>query len=186
MNNTEKLQRLTIINRLLAPFPSSQGAQGDDSLDGYLIGTAEIPVDYLAVAAGRFLAGQVPGQHMTFPPTPAQLATEAREHWYKAIERERAEQARLAPPKQPDIVHSPESQDRVRAMTAKLVADLGTAARTEDAARNKLEKERVERETRWLRDRGDLVEVKGAAYPISHALAKQLGIGDPEGDRDVA
>jgi hypothetical protein len=186
MQNSEKLERLTIFNRLLASFPSTQSGQGDDALDGYLIGTREIPVDFLAIAAQRFLSGSVPGQHMTFPPTAAQFATEARDHWYKALEAEREKQARLAPPKPKEPEISPEERARVKAKFDALVASMAHEKMTDQAASARLSKERAERETKWLRDRGDLIETPGYSYPVSRTLAKQLGIGDPEGDADVA
>lgn len=176
MRNSEKLERLTIINRLLASFPSAQSGQGDDALDGYLIGTRDVPVDFLAVAAARFLAGTVPGQHMTFPPTPAQLANEAREHWYKALEAEREKQVRLNPPKPKEPEISPEERERVKAKFEAWAQSMARDKRTEDAARDKLSKERGEREIRWLRDRGDLLEVKGNSIPISRTLASKLGV----------
>jgi hypothetical protein len=159
---------------LLASFPSTQSGQGDDALDGYLIGTREIPVDFLAIAAQRFLSGSVPGQHMTFPPTAAQFATEARDHWYKALEAEREKQARLAPPKPKEPEISPEERARVKAKFDALVASMAHEKMTDQAASAK------------LRDRGDLIETPGYSYPVSRTLAKQLGIGDPEGDADVS
>jgi hypothetical protein len=182
----DETNRLTILNRLLASFPSSVGGQGDDALDGYLIGTRDIPVDYLAIAAQRFLAGQVTGQHQTFAPTPAQLASEARVHWHKAIDEQRAEQARLAPPKPKEWEISDEERARVAAKFDELRAQLAHNLETEDAVRSKRNRERAEQETRWLRNRGDLVDVPGSSYPVSRTLMRQFGIGDREGTEDAA
>lgn len=177
---------MTIINRLLASFPSTSGGQGDDALDGYLIGTRDVPTDFLAIAAQRFLAGSVPGQNMTFPPSPAQLANEARSHWYKHLDSVREERVRLAPPKAEDRVIP--DDERARGMEAfeRMKANLGSSMRTEEAERDKRSKERGERELRWLRDRGDLVEVPGLSVPVSSTLLRQFSVGDPDGDRDVA
>ena len=122
--------KLTIINRLLASFPATQSGSSDDVIDGYLLGCAEIPSQFMAVAAQRFLAGSVPGQHMAFPPSPAQLATTAREHWYMALE---VEHARLPPPP-PEPEPSPEERARVKAKFDALIAERTAQVRTDDAA----------------------------------------------------
>lgn len=128
----DEAERLTIINRLLACFPATASGQGDDVVDGYLIGLSDIPLDFIAHAAKRFLGGQVPGQHSAFPPSPAQLATEARGLWYQELDRHRRDRLALAPPEANDIPD--DERERVRAGFEKLVADMAERARTEDAA----------------------------------------------------
>lgn len=177
---------MTIINRLLASFPSSAAGQGDDTLDGYLIGTRDVPVDFLALAAQRFLSGSVPGQHMTFPPTPAQLANEARDHWYRHLDAVREERRRLAPPEPEDHVITDEERARGIAAFERIKASLAASMRTDEADRDARRRERGEQEIKRLVERGDLVEVKGGTVPVSRSLMRQYGVGDPEGDRDVA
>lgn len=121
--------KLTIINRLLASFPATSSGSSDDVVDAFLIGCSEIPAHFLAVAAQRFLAGTVPGQHTAFAPSPAQLATTAREHWYMALE---AEHKKLPPPP-PEPEPSPEERARVKAGFDALVADLAQRVTTVDA-----------------------------------------------------
>jgi hypothetical protein len=105
-------------------------------IDGFLLGCADVPAHYLAIAAQRFLAGTVPAQNMTFPPSPAQLATTAREHWYMALE---VEHAKLPPPPEPPEP-SPEERERVKAGFNALIKDLSSKLQTEDAAADKRRK----------------------------------------------
>lgn len=58
--------------------------------------------------------------------------------------------------------------------------------RTDEADRDARRRERGEQEIKRLVERGDLVEVKGGTVPVSRSLMRQYGVGDPEGDRDVA
>lgn len=121
--------KLTIINRLLASFPATSSGSSDDVVDAFLLGCAEIPAHFLAIAAQRFLAGTVPGQHTAFSPSPAQLATVAREHWYMALE---AEHKKLPPPPAPPEP-SEEERERVKAGFDALVKDLAQRVQTDDA-----------------------------------------------------
>lgn len=166
---------LTIINRLLASFPGTASGSSDDALDGYLLGTAEIPPEFLAIAAQRFLAGSVAGQHMSFPPSPAQFATEARQHWYAAIEREREEQLRLNPPRREHI--PAEERARVKAGFDDLAASLGATMRTEDATADARRKSIFQRTNERF-------------YPSmdEQAMKRRLGysVGDADGEADAA
>jgi hypothetical protein len=169
--------KLTIINRLLAAFPATSSGSSDDVVDAFLIGCAEIPAHFLAIAAQRFLAGTVPGQHSTFSPSPAQLATTAREHWYMALE---TEHKKLPPPPEPPEP-SPEERARVKAGFDALIADLASKVQTEDAkatARRKALQDKTN--ARFQPDMSD------------EAVTARLGgrprysVGDPEDAADAA
>jgi hypothetical protein len=118
---------------LLACFPATASGQGDHAFDGYELAVGEIPAEFVAVAVERFLSGKVPGQHTAFAPAPPQLATEAREHWYRHLDEVRRERDLKALPA-PDVVHSPESQERVRRQVEQVVAKLADSIRTDEAA----------------------------------------------------
>lgn len=173
--NDETEAKLTIINRLLASFPATQSGSSDDVIDGYLLGTASLPAAFLAVAAQRFLEGSVAGQHMVYPPSPAQLATEARVHWHRALDAGREVRRGLQPPDKQDIPE--DERERVKAGFNKLIEDLSAKIVTDDAGDARRRKAIFDR-------------TNARFYPdMSPAVVrKRLGfsVGDPDGDEAAA
>ena len=132
----EREAKLTIINRLLASFPATQSGASDDALDGYEIGIADVPAEFVAIAMTRFLSGKVPGQHLSFPPSPAQLASEARVHWHKRLDdarRERELHVATLPSPAP-VQHSPEARERISKMVADFVETHRVSEKAQDRA----------------------------------------------------
>lgn len=76
MTRDEKAKKAAIIG-LLMTFPSSQ-ALGDEVLNGYVDAVVDFSVEAVASACERFAKGQVPGRNNAFPPSGAELATQAR------------------------------------------------------------------------------------------------------------
>src|SRR5690606_1708924 len=112
----------------------------------------------------NFITGSAPGhQSPSFPPPAPLVAAEVRRVTTLRVTRE-ARFRKLLPPPEPEI--EPEERARVAAGFRRLNASMAKAVEPIDAMRAARRKERGEEELRWLRDRGDLVEVKGAAYPI--------------------
>lgn len=134
----------------------------DDVIDGYEIGLANIPVAYVAHAAQRFLAGEVPGQHTAFAPSPAQLASEARRHWHMALDGERRRRHPLPPP---EIDRSPEARERVRRLTAEITARLGPDTGPSAAARQR-------------RDLFTRTNARFAPDASEASIARRLGMGE--------
>jgi hypothetical protein len=127
MNENEKL--LEIITRLLAPFGLSAG-QGDEALDGYLIGLRDVPLDYVAMAVANFLGGKVERADHNFAPKPPEVALEARRLWHHDLRLQEVAHPRLPPP---DIEKTPESRARVKAKMAEFIHGIGESLRTDDA-----------------------------------------------------
>lgn len=79
MSNQEKI--LTIVKTLLASFPAGHSGDGDDVVNGYMIGLADIPEQYLAKAAANYLQGSVDSHNKAFAPSPAEIAFEGKRIW---------------------------------------------------------------------------------------------------------
>ena len=137
------------------------------------------PIDVEA-AVDTLIKGSAPGVNPNFLPPPATVGAECRRHLNLRLDHD-ARIRRPALPK-PDVEHSPESRARVAAMVAKLANKLATP----EPARAEASKARGEADTRWLLNRGDLVEHPGNPYPVSRTLLRQFEVGDPEGETDAA
>jgi hypothetical protein len=119
----------------MAGFPDTASAASDETLDAYEIAVAKIPVEHLQTALIRFVSGEVPGQSTRWAPNPAQFATEARDHWYEALnEAAKIDRLKTLPPPEPVIVHSPEARARIAAKVEALVQGLASKIQTEEAA----------------------------------------------------
>lgn len=133
-------------------------------------------------AVENFITGRAPGVNPSFaPPAPA-VASECRRVMNMRLDSERRRRAPALPP--PDI--APEEKERVGAKFKEWAASMKSETIAADAERDAASKARGEREVRWLRDRGDLVELPGVSVPVSQSLLKQYQVGDDDGDRDVA
>lgn len=143
---TDQAQILVIINRVLAGFPSSSSATGDDVVDAYLIGLGQIPVPFVAKAAQEFLSGAVPGHNLAFAPSPAQFGERARKLWHADIEesQHRIQAVRQIEQRGEIVEKTPDSRERVRAMMADFAAKAAKTMRTDDAAEKAREREQVQ------------------------------------------
>lgn len=137
------------------------------------------PID-VEVAVDTLIKGAAPGVNPNFLPPPATVGAECRRQLHLRLDHEaRVAKPRLPPP---GVEHSPESRARIKAM----VDAVASKASLPDAIRDKSSKARGEADTRWLLNRGDLVEHPGNPYPVSRKLLRQFEVGDPEGEADAA
>jgi hypothetical protein len=100
------------------------------------------------------------------------------------LDSERRARPLLPPPADEPITS--EARARGMAILNRLKADLALKAEPEDTDLAKRSKERGEAELRWLKQRGDLVELPGLSVPVSATLMSKFEVGDPDGERDVA
>lgn len=135
-------------------------------------------------AVENFITGNAPGVNPAFAPPAPQVASECRRVMNLRLDHERRSRPVLPPPPEEPI--SDEERERGKAAFARLKADLDAKLEPVHSERATASKERGERETRWLRDRGDLVDVPGTSVPVSRSLMRQYSVGDDDGDRDVA
>jgi len=169
------------IERLLVSWPTASGA-GDDHLRGYLLAVEDYAADDVEAAITTLIKGAAPGVNPNFLPPPATVGAECRRQLNLRLDSQhRAQLARPALPR-PDVEHSPESRARIKAM----VDAVASKASLPDAIRDKSSKARGEADTRWLLNRGDLVEHPGNPYPVSRTLLRQFEVGDPEAEADAA
>jgi hypothetical protein len=172
-------QLMQTMEVLFATFPPLSGAETPEgarnamrayllALDGYQF--ADVQEGVKLIVSGRF-----PEHDGKYTPTAPQLARAVRHAASLRADSERRSQKPALPP--PDIVHSPESLARVKAMAAEAIADLAASMRTEDAKRDTERKQFMAR-----------VNQRFAPDQSEEALRARLGFtsGDPEGDRDIA
>lgn len=170
--------------KLFQSYPSFQAGGADETLPVYFEAVEPYQTGDILDAVTNFLTGKAPGVNPSFaPPAPA-LASECRRVMNLRLEHERIMRPALPPPPEPEI--SEAERARVAAGFKRLSESLGKALEPSQVERDKRSKERGEREIRWLKNRGDLIEIPGNSLPISRTLAKKLGVGDPEGDTDAA
>jgi len=98
----DKQHRLKIISGLLAPYAQSASGDPKEIVGAYIDAISDIPTMYVSEAARRHNAGKVPRHSLSFAPTPAELADEARNIWHAEIYREQRqrrldEQLKLLP-----------------------------------------------------------------------------------------
>jgi hypothetical protein len=159
---------------LFATFPPPAG-DVNAQLEAYAVAIEGHDLRDIDQALRRFLRGEVPGHNAAFAPSAALVGAAIRQAMNDRLDSERRAQRPALPP--PDIVHSPESQERVKAMAAEAIARLASDMRTEDAKRDSERKQFMGR-------------VNERFYPEmdEQAVKRRLGFaaGDPEGDADVA
>lgn len=148
---------------------------------------SDLPVAAVARAAERFARGQVEGRNHAFPPSAAEMHTEA-----ARIEADMRRMVRVfSPPKpvalpEPEI--SPEERARVAAKIDELAAELRVSAEVESDKRRRLRSEDAKREReRWEAKRVAECRHYGVdpLMGISVALARQFGVA-PEHPEDAA
>lgn len=170
------------INRLLACYPPGSSAEPEQMLRGYLLAVEDYAADDVEAAVDTLIKGAAPGVNPNFLPPPATVGAECRRQLNLRLDsQQRSQLARPALPR-PDVEHSPESRARIKAM----VDAVASKASLPDAIRDKSSKARGEADTRWLLNRGDLVEHPGNPYPVSRTLLRQFEVGDPEAEADAA
>lgn len=100
----------------------------------YLEAIEPYEVRDINTAVTNFLTGAAPGHNPAFAPAAPQLAAECRRVLNLRLDHEQRmglKRPRLPPP---DVVRSPESQARVKALAERTINDLASVLRTEDAA----------------------------------------------------
>ena len=125
--------KIKAIGALFVPgaFPR-QEQEGSERqlLQIYLMAVEDIPSGFVALAAKRFIQGQVVGVSVTFRPTPAEFAVEARKLRDKALDHDRLLNLRLAPPESNDPPDpTPEERERCAEMWAKTKAEIEAAVK---------------------------------------------------------
>jgi hypothetical protein len=159
---------------LFATFPPPAGDL-TAQLEAYAMAIDGRDLRDIDSAIKRFLRGEVEGHNPAFAPSAALVGSAVRKCMDERLDSERRAMKPALPP--PDIVHSPESQARVKAMAAEAIANLAASMRTEDAKRDNERKQFMAR-----------VNQRFAPDQSEEALRLRLGFtsGDPEGDADVA
>lgn len=126
--------KIKAIGALFVPgaFPrQEQDGTERQLLRVYLMAVEDIPASFVALAAKRFIQGQVVGVSVTFRPTPAEFAVEARRLRDKALDHERLSNLRLAKPGEPDVAEpTPEERQRCAEMWRRVKDEMVAAANT--------------------------------------------------------
>lgn len=163
-------------------FQAATEAEADETLRVYFEAVEPYQTDDILKAVENFLNGNVPGANAAFAPPAPHVGAECRRVMNLRLNHERLMRPALPPPTDREI--PADERERVKAKFQAWKASIPqTDEETERAAASKA---RGEREVRWLRDRGDLVELRGSSVPISQTLLRQFEVGDSDGDRDVA
>lgn len=177
-------------DRLFRTYPQSdRGADADllvtqrmERAKVYFEAVAPYELQDVMQAIENFITGNVPGCNAAFAPPAPHVAAECRRVMNLRLNHEKLTRKPLPPPADREIPD--DERERVKAKFAKLKASLPVSDEETDKAA--ASKARSEREIRWLRDRGELVELPGSSVPISTTLLRQFEVGDSDGDRDVA
>jgi hypothetical protein len=115
---------LAQIRRILALWPPQEADDGEELLRNYLLAVE----DYLAVdvelAVTGFIKGIAPGVNPSYRPKPPEVGAECRRQMNLRLDREARERSYRPKLPAPDIVHTPESRARVKAMVERATAQL--------------------------------------------------------------
>ena len=134
MTTDSERAKIKAIGALFIPgaFPRQEQEGTERQLmQVYLMAVEDIPAGFVAMAAKRFIAGQVIGVNLTFRPTPPEMATEARRLRDKALDHERLSNLRLPKPESNDPPDpTPEERQRCAEMWARAQAEIEAAANT--------------------------------------------------------
>jgi len=164
------------LSTLFATFPPLQGAATPEgalaAMQAYVLAVGKYDMQDIEEGVRRLVAGEIGEHDGRYPPTAPQLARAVHKARDARLDRERDRRPRL-PPR--DIEKSPESQERVRALTEQAVHRLAGVMRTDDAAAAKRRQELQER-----------TDERFAPDPSPSATASRLGFrysaGDPDGE----
>lgn len=104
-----KSPKLQALSALFLAFPSQERTENERELGKvYLMAVEDISDGFVTLACKRFIQGQVEGANLTWRPSPAELAAEARRLRDKAVETEQRHKrlsgpggARLVPERMP-------------------------------------------------------------------------------------
>lgn len=126
------------ISRILALWPSQAADDGEELLRAYLFVVDDYPADDVERAVDLMVKGIAPGINPGFRPKPSEVGAECRRQMNLRVDHEnrlRAARPKLPPP---DIVHSPESRERVKAMVAGVVAKLSANSLRGESEANRI------------------------------------------------
>lgn len=124
---------------MVSAFPPSSTAAPDEVLRRYFEAIEGCYADDLEAAVTQFVQGRVPGQNLSFAPTPPEVASAVRRIADVRVtgqDRHNRAIAQLTHRDQHEDFQAsktPESRARVKAMADELVASLGKTMRTADA-----------------------------------------------------
>lgn len=154
--------------RLFRTYPQFQADGAEDALRVYFEAVDPYETADIEAAVRNFLSGSAPGHNPAFAPSAPQVGAETRRVMSQRLEAEaRSRAARPALPP-PDIEKTPEQRARAKALVEQTVANLTGLTEPEHMASADNRKSILERaNARFDSERG-------------------YGVGDPDGDRDVA
>lgn len=183
----DQLRKTTALERLFRTYHGLDRGDTPEEIARNRVAMAEVYFEAVAPytagdvesAVSAFIVGSVQGHNPAFAPTAPQVGNATRREMEARLDRERRARKPALPP--PDIEHSPESRERIKALVAGCVASLTSITAAEDEAR---EREKAER---WQRTNETFVPDMDEDA-MRERLCKRQGwdVGDPDGDRDVA
>ena len=157
-------RKLQDINRLLSAFPPGNWSDPEQAMRSYLLAVDDYAAPDVEVAVDALIKGVAPGVNPNFVPAPAAVGAECHRQCHLRANREDLER-RLRPAlPAPDVVKSPESQQRVR----DFLKQLGIKQDDEQAEGRERHRAQI---------------AKGNAY---FDPPRGFSIGDPEGHEDAA
>jgi hypothetical protein len=176
-------QKITAqIKRLVSAFPPSSTAAPDEVLRRYFEAIEGVSADDLEAAVTLFVQGRVPGQNLSFAPTPPELASAVRragdQRATASLRITSAVQQIEARDRDEEIqaAKTDESRERVKAMAAKLIADLAQQSLTDDAKAAHRKREAWAKVNARFAPKDEAEHIRRLGYSV----------GDPDGDADAA
>lgn len=159
---------------MLAGFPAT-GGDPSVTAKAYLVAVRDIPPEYVELACGRFLSGQVSDRrNPSFAPSGEELSREARRLWSRNLEagaRDRRAQLQI---EQRDPKLTAEAMARRRELVESLQGDIARLGNRDTNRPTAEEKTKA-------------YEITGGPFQLSDELRRslKLSVGDPEDDRDA-
>jgi hypothetical protein len=129
-----------LLKLLFSTFPPLPSDDTDAQLAAYSIAINGHDMRDIEGAVRNFLAGAAPGHNPAFLPSAPLLGSEVRRVMNLRLDSEARDRARRPALPPPLIEHTPESQARVKAKAAELIASLASLSRTDDAAKIKADR----------------------------------------------
>lgn len=153
------------------------GDDGEQLLRDYLLATEDYPAGDIEAAVNTLVKGVAPGVNPSFRPKPPEVGAECRRQLHLRLDSERRTNMLRPALPAPEIEHTPESRERMKAILEAGLARLETTAGPEQ-------------ETELARSKAQWDKVNARFYPDMNprAMRKRLGFsaGDPEGDEAAA
>lgn len=193
----DQTQKLKAIRRLLGQFPEQSGPTGETleqraermalRTTGYLTAIDGFDLDLVDDGVELVLKGELPGHDGRWAPTPPMLATACRIAAERAARQRYLNQITAPRLPAPEIVKTPEQQERARQQVAKFIASQGPTL-LEQRASDQATKDRLAKHDSFFAD--DFVPAPGVGR-ISKTLAEQFrklgySVGAPEADGEAA